>query len=229
MTARLLQSVEAAPDLRRFFFAVDELARLDFVPGQFVSFTADIGEKEITRAYSIASAPDGTNRFELLLNRVPDGLFSNLLFAMQPDETIAMRAPLGMFVLRNAARDAVLIATGTGVAPMRSMLLANLSESWPGYTLLYGVRHESHLMYREEFEELARRFPRFRFWPIVSRPEEGWTGRIGHVQRHLEEALGGRADMDVYLCGLKLMVDDVRAILKSKGFDRKQIIYEKYD
>ncbi|HEY4364770.1 MAG TPA: FAD-binding oxidoreductase [Bryobacteraceae bacterium] len=229
MTARLIHSVEAAPDLRRFFFEVEELARLEFVPGQFVSFTADIGDKEITRAYSIASAPDGTNRFELLLNRVPDGLFSTRLFAMQPDETIGMRPPLGMFVIRNAARDAVLIATGTGVAPMRSMLLANLNEGSPGYTLLYGVRHESHLMYREEFEEMVRRFPQFRFWPIVSRPDEGWKGRIGHVQHHLELALGGRVDVDLYLCGLKLMVDDVRAILKGKGFDRKQIIYEKYD
>ena len=54
MTARLIQSVEAAPDLRRFFFEVEELARLEFTPGQFVSFTDEIGGKEITRAYSIA-------------------------------------------------------------------------------------------------------------------------------------------------------------------------------
>ena len=148
---------------------------------------------------------------------------------MQPDDTITMRAPLGMFVIRNPTRDAVLIATGTGVAPMRSMLLANLTDGSPRYTLLYGVRHESHLMYAQEFEEMARRFPQFRFWPLVSRPESGWSGRRGHVQHHLDEALGGRADLDVYLCGLKLMVDDVRSALKSKGFDRKQIIYEKYD
>jgi CDP-4-dehydro-6-deoxyglucose reductase len=95
--------------------------------------------------------------------------------------------------------------------------------------LLYGVRHESHLMYRDEFQDLQARCPQFRFWPVVSRPETRWTGRRGHVQHHLEEALGGRADLDVYLCGLKAMVDDVRATLKSQGFDRKQIFYEKYD
>ena len=78
------------------------------------------------------------------------------------------------------------------------------------------------------------RFPQFRFWPTLSRPGEGWTGGTGHVQAHLAEALqtetgAARRDVDFYLCGLKQMVDDMRAILKGMGFDRKQILYEKYD
>ena len=80
-----------------------------------------------------------------------------------------------------------------------------------------------------EFELLAEQHPNFRFWPTLSRPEEGWQGRAGHVQMHLMEALGDRRDVDVYVCGLKLMVDDVRSRLKELGFDRKHIIYEKYD
>jgi CDP-4-dehydro-6-deoxyglucose reductase len=63
----------------------------------------------------------------------------------------------------------------------------------------------------------------------LSRPEESWTGRAGHVQAHLAEAIGDRRDVDVFLCGLKLMVDDVRNILKEMGFERKQILFEKYD
>ena len=131
--------------------------------------------------------------------------------------------------MRQPPRDSLFIATGTGIAPMRSMLQANLTASSPAFTLLYGVRHESHLMYRNEFQDLQERFPQFRFWPVVSRPESVWIGRRGHVQHHLEQALGDRTDLDVYLCGLKAMVDDVRALLKGKGFDRKQIGYEKYD
>ena len=76
---------------------------------------------------------------------------------------------------------------------------------------------------------MARTHANFRFWPTLSRPERGWTGRTGHVQRHLSEAIGERRDVNVFLCGLKAMVDDVRSILKSSGFDRKRIIYEKYD
>src|SRR5260370_27551381 len=97
-------------------------------------------------------------------------------------------------------------------------------------TLLFGVRYESTILYRAEFEEMAAKFPQFRFWPTLSRPEAAWTGRSGHVQAHLTEAIGARADaVDVYLCGLKLMVDDVRSILKGMGLDRKHIFYEKYD
>jgi CDP-4-dehydro-6-deoxyglucose reductase len=232
MQARLIERIEIAPGFGSFVFEAQDGDNFNFTPGQFVSFTAEIGGKRITRAYSIASAPDSTpsaRRFELYLNLAPDGIFSHLLFAMNYGDTVEMRPPLGTFVLRQPPRDSIFVATGTGIAPFRSMLRAHLDESSPQFTLLFGVRYESHLMYRAEFEDLAARFPQFRFWPTLSRPEPGWTGRTGHVQAHLEEALGERRDVDVYLCGLKLMVDDVRARLRAAGFDRKQIFYEKYD
>jgi CDP-4-dehydro-6-deoxyglucose reductase len=94
---------------------------------------------------------------------------------------------------------------------------------------LFGVRYESHLLYSEELKEMARRYPHFRFWPTLTRPDAGWQGRQGRVQAHLAEAAGGRRDVDFYLCGLKEMVNDVRSALKAQGFDRKQIFYEKYD
>jgi NAD(P)H-flavin reductase len=134
-----------------------------------------------------------------------------------------------MFVLRNPQREALFIATGTGIAPFRSMLQAHLLPGSPAITLLFGVRYESTILYRAEFEKMAVEFPQFRFWPTLSRPKAGWTGRSGHVQTHLEGALGARRDVDVYLCGLKRMVDEVRSILKGMGLDRKQIFYEKYD
>jgi CDP-4-dehydro-6-deoxyglucose reductase len=84
-------------------------------------------------------------------------------------------------------------------------------------------------MYRDEFEELARRHANFHFIPTLSRPDELWRGCRGHVQEHVFETLGERRDMDVYICGMKAMVDDVRNRLKALGFDRKQIIFEKYD
>jgi len=229
MQARLIESLEIAPDVLHFVFEAPELERVDFIPGQFVSFTDTVHSKNITRAYSIASAPADTNRFELCLNLVKDGIFSPHLFAMKPGDAVEMRPPLGQFVLRNPPRDSILIATGTGIAPFRSILQAHLNETSQAFTLLFGVRHEHSLMYREEFEEMARRFSHFRFLPTLTRPEPTWTGRTGRVQAHLEEVTGGRRDVDFYLCGLKLMVNDVRTILKEMGFDRKQILYEKYD
>jgi CDP-4-dehydro-6-deoxyglucose reductase, E3 len=230
MQAKLIGSREIAPGVRHFEFEALEVERLEFVPGQFTSFTDVIEGKEITRAYSFASAPSGTNRFELCLNRVDPGHLSPRLFEMKLGDRIEMHEPLGMFVLRQQTpRDSIFIATGTGIAPFRSMLQADLKASSRGFTLLFGVRYESHLLYREEFEEMARTYANFRFWPTLTLPDAGWTGRSGRVQAHLAEAIGERRDVDFYLCGLKEMVDETRGILKSQGFDRKQIFYEKYD
>jgi CDP-4-dehydro-6-deoxyglucose reductase len=233
MLAKLIGSREIAPGVRHFEFEALGVEQLEFVPGQFTSFTDVIEGKEITRAYSMASAPSGTNRFELCLNRVEPGHLSPRLFDMKSGDRIEMRTPLGMFVLRQLApRDSIFVATGTGIAPFRSMLQAHLKASSPAFTLLFGVRYESHLLYREEFETMARTHANFRFWPTLTRPDAGWKGRQGRVQEHLAEAvslLGERRDADFYLCGLKEMVDEVRGTLKNQGFDRKQIFYEKYD
>lgn len=229
MQARLVESFELAPDVRHIIFEAPEVQKLDFIPGQFVSFRDSIGEKKITRPYSIACAPDGSNRFELCLNLVKEGLFSPRLFEMKPGDSVEMRPPLGMFTLRHPDRDAVLIATGTGIAPFRSILQGHLNDASRAFTLLFGVRYECSLMYRGEFEEMARRYPQFRFLPTLTRPGSGWNGLTGRVQAHLQDAIGDRRDIDVFLCGLKAMVDDVRNILKEMGFDRKQILFEKYD
>ncbi|HYL36684.1 MAG TPA: FAD-binding oxidoreductase [Bryobacteraceae bacterium] len=229
MKAILVEAHDLAPEVRHFVFAVPETERLTFKPGQFVSFQATLNGKNIIRPYSIASLPDG-NRFELCLNLVHEGIFSPYLFALRQGDSVEMSAPLGFFVVRHPDQAALFIATGTGIAPFRSMAPDYLSHPQAKeLTLLFGVRYQRSVYYGEEFEALARQHSSFRFWPTLSRPEPSWSGRTGHVQTHLIEALGERRDLDVYICGLKAMVDDVRGILKGLGFDRKQIIFEKYD
>ena len=229
MKAVLLESHELAPEVRHFLFETPDVAQLHFKPGQFVSLSEMLRGKKIIRAYSVASLPAG-NRFELCLNRVQEGIFSPHLFEMKPGDSVEMTEPLGFFVIRNPTKDAVFVATGTGIAPFRPMVPEYLSHPQAQeLTLIFGVRYESSLYYREEFEALAASHANFRFWPTLSRPEPSWSGRTGHIQLHLLEAIGDRRDLDVYICGLKAMVDDVRAILKEMGFDRKQIIFEKYD
>ncbi|MBV9768893.1 MAG: FAD-dependent oxidoreductase [Bryobacterales bacterium] len=229
MTATLLEARDIAPEVRHFVFEIPEVEQLHFKPGQFVSFNETLHGKKITRPYSIVSLPGG-NRFELCLNLVHGGMFTPHLFNMKPGDSVETSAPLGFFVIRDPAKEAVFIATGTGIAPFRSMAPDYLSHpDSKQLTLIFGVRQENTIYYRDDFEALAGIYPNFRFWPTLSRADSSWGGRTGHVQTHLLEAIGDGRDLDVYICGLKAMVDDVRAILKGLGFDRKQIIYEKYD
>ena len=229
MTARLLESREIAPEVRHLVFEVEDSLAFPYVPGQFASLTAEIDGSPITRAYSFASPACGS-RIELCLNRVLEGKFSPYLFDLQPGDRVQMTGPWGGFIFRQPVQDSILVATGTGIVPFRAMLQDQLSrDSVHQYTLIFGVRYEHGLLYRDEFEQLARDHPNFHFRPTLSRPEPEWTGRTGHVQAHLFEAIGDRRDINVFICGLTPMVDDVRSILKSSGFDRKRIICEKYD
>lgn len=229
MRAILREWRELAPEVRHFVFEVPDLARFEFTPGQFVSLTASIAGKEITRAYSLASRP-ADNRFELCLNLVENGHFSPLLFGLSVGDSVELSGPLGYFVLRPATGNLVMVATGTGIAPFRGLIpeaLAGVPER--RVTLIFGTRREETILYREEWESLAQAHANFVFWPSLSRADQNWTGRRGYVQTHLAEALEGHADGQIYVCGMKAMVDEVRTLAKSLGMDRKQIVYEKYD
>jgi ferredoxin-NADP reductase len=227
MKARLVSSVELAPLTRQFTFEAE--GELNFVPGQFLSLVAESGGKTITRAYSIASPPDG-NRFDLCLNLVEEGTFTPTLFGLSPGDEVEYKGPYGVFVFRNPLSDSILVATGTGITPFRSMLQERLPrESERQFTLVFGARHEHSLLYRDEFTELARRHPNFRFVPTLTRPGSAWSGLSGRVHAHVDLELGARRDVDVYICGMAEMVNELRSTLKAKGLDRKRIIVEKYD
>jgi ferredoxin-NADP reductase len=228
LRARLVDSREIAPLTRNFVFEIAGRDQFPFVPGQFLSLSAEINEKPITLAYSIASVPEG-NRVEFCLNLVQDGLMSPLLFAMQPGDEVEAKGPYGGFIFRQPA-DTICVATGTGIAPFRGMLRQRLpNDPNHRYTLVFGARHEHGLLYRDELQQLVADYPNFRLHMTLTRPPEGWSGLTGRVQAHVLETVGERRDLTVYICGLKEMVDDLRGRLKELGFDRKQIIFEKYD
>jgi CDP-4-dehydro-6-deoxyglucose reductase len=227
MKARLAASREIAPHTRHFEFETPDW-KPAFVPGQFLSLSATVNGDEITRAYSIVSPPG--ERVALCANLVSGGHLSPFLFGMKPGDEIDFKGPYGAFILRRPVSDSIFVATGTGIAPFRSMLLSQLSENRDRqFTLIFGVRHEYGLLYHDELSGLAHAHPNFRYLPTLTRPSEHWSGLTGRVQQHTLEALGEHRDVDVYICGLHEMVNDVRAKLKEAGLDRKRIIFEKYD
>ena len=238
-TAKLIRKdlLSASAQCDHFEFEAGEFDAFNFTPGQFVSLVEPKEGKHITRAYSIASAPRG-NRFDLCVNRVDGGFFSNLLCDMEIGVSVQFHGPHGLFTLRNPLQDCFFIATGTGIAPMRGFVellfaatpLHNNREIF----LVYGTRYSTELYYRDFFEQVASKNPNFHYILSLSRNEEGWTGLTGYVQDRVREIVEARADkgigsMHAYICGLNAMVSANRELLTGIGWDKKQIIFERYD
>ena len=232
--AHVLRSVALSEFTKHLELEVGGVSRFGFVPGQWLSVKATTPEgEEITRAYSIASPPSDNGHIAFCLNRVEEGFMSNHLFDLEEGSKITFQGPFGDFILRPPLRDTVFIATGTGIAPFRSILQWVLAESsrhhGRQFWLLFGARSEDDLYYRNEFEQLAAKHANFHFLPTLSRAIPEWNGLRGYVQQHLGEIVGMRTDMDAYICGLDKMVTANRELLKGLGWDRKSIRYEKYD
>jgi ferredoxin-NADP reductase len=232
-TARLLSCATLSGDTKHFHWEVEETHKFDFTAGQFLSMIADHDGREITRAYSIASAPRGDNTFDLCLNRVPDGFFSNFLCDLREGDEVRFHGPHGYFTLKHPVRDSLFICTGTGIAPMRGMLhwLFEDPARHEGreFWLAFGVRYQQDLYYNDEFLKMAAEHPNFHYLPTLSRENPGWTGARGYVQEHVETLATGRTDMHAYICGLRDMVTANRDLLKKLGWDRKSILYERFD
>ncbi len=232
-TARLVRALDLSAQTRHFEFEVEETQRFDFLAGQFISMTAARAGRAMTRAYSLASAPHGDNRFDLCLNRVGDGFFSNFLCDLAPGGAVKFHGPHGYFTLRHPVRSALFVATGTGVAPIRGMLQWLFADpqrhAGHEFWLLYGMRTAADIYYRDEFEALAQRHPNFHYLITLSRAAGDWSGRRGYVQEHLPELARDRTAMDAYICGLKDMVTANRALLHELGWERRSILYERFD
>src|SRR6201993_3633270 len=227
LTARLSESTSLSNYTKHLVFEVESLPRFGFVPGQWLSLTHTKPDgEEITRAYSIASPPDG-NRFALCLNRVQDGFMSNYLCDLEPGATISGQGPFGNFILRPPLRDTLFIATGTGIAPFRSMLQWLLADrerhQGKKLWLLFGSRTEKDIYYDAEFLRLAAEHRNFNYLPTLSRGAPDWSGLRGYVQQHVPGSVAARTDLHAYICGLDKMVSANREMLKSMGWDRKAI------
>jgi NAD(P)H-flavin reductase len=210
-----------------------EPASLAFEAGQWVHLhvpTAEGGNEK--RAYSIASGPR-TWPLELAITHVVDGKVSPVLCALSEGDELTCDGPYGFFTRTGALRraPALFVATGTGLSPLRSMLSELVDEpEHPPVTLLFGVRSQADVLWRDELEAWATRDPRFRLELTLSRPDAGYAGRTGYVQSHVAELARALGEPHVFVCGLSPMVGAVRALCKTElGYDRKRIHSERYD
>jgi CDP-4-dehydro-6-deoxyglucose reductase, E3 len=208
-------------DVRQLDLRLQEPNAIIFKAGQFISFEIPhpASGHLVTRPYSIASPPSRSDVLTLLFNRVPGGLGSSFLFNLKVGEKTCFKGPAGNFFLReDPGRERLLIATGVGIAPFRSMLLRNAECSDPRpTTLFWGLRTQQDIYYQEELVEMTRRNPTFSPVITLSRPEPGWDGESGRVLRLIEERIASVKHLAVYLCGNSAMIHDATVILQKKG------------
>lgn len=203
-----------------------------FTAGQFINIKIDDKVPPCFRAYSIASCPNHQSRcFRLCLKVVENGRGSNWLKSLEPGASINYIGPSGKFVFKESEKNALFIATGTGITPFISMIENQLNKGDKRKMhLVFGVRHVKGVIYKDFFKQLAENNPNFTFDYTVSRPEnDPWDGKIGRVSHVLETIDLETGNSEVYICGLKEMINDVVALLKNKGFPDEAIHREDYD
>jgi len=208
-------------DVREIELHLDEPPDIAFAAGQFLSFQIPTPElpHPLTRPYSIASPPSLRSSVTLLFNFVPGGPGSSFLYALQSGDAVQFKGPAGTFALHDAPdRDLLLVATGTGIAPLRSILLTRLEQPGDGRVrLVWGLRSERDLYYQDELRALAGQHQRFSYVTTLSQPSDQWTGETGRVQRIVEERVESADGLSVYLCGNSGMIKAVTDIIRHKG------------
>ncbi len=206
---------------------IDKPEALGFLPGQYVNL--GVPGTEQSRAYSFSSKP-GAAEASFLIRNIPGGLMSDWLATeAKPGARMRFMGPSGSFFLRTVARPVVMLAGGTGLAPLLSMLevLADEGTEQPIH-LIYGVTKDGDMVEVERIEALAARLPSFTWTACVADPASTHPHK-GYVTHHLTEAHLNAGDVDVYLCGPPPMVDAVRAFLRDKGVEPAHFYYEKFN
>ena len=220
-TAEVSRIEDLTHDVRAIELRLMDPPRITFKAGQFVSFEVPKeGEpRPVTRPYSIASTPEQRERILLVLNLVQGGPGSGYLFSLREGDRTSFKGPAGAFYLRdNGTKDLLFVATGTGIAPIRSMILAQLQRQPDRpVTLFWGLRSQRDLYWQDEWATLAAMHPTFAVVTTLSRPEPGWQGASGHVTALVEERISSVRNLAVYLCGGNGMIKDVTATLNAKG------------
>lgn len=235
---RLVRTRALTPSVRELVFERVDGEIVDYDPGQWLNLSLPLPSGNLVRAYSIASAPLGSGRFELAVTRVENGPASTYLHAIEEGTVLTAIGPLGLFTREPSdPSPALLVGTGTGISPLRSMLHAALAQSSQApLWLLFGARYEHDILYREEMEALQKAQPNVRYAVTLSRPSEGWRGLSGYVQAHVPTLLAelssvsGEHKPHVFVCGLERMVKTVRELCRNDlGVERKRVHSERYD
>lgn len=223
-------------NVRGFRLKLVDPPKIEFQAGQFIILNvpaapgaAQAGGKVVKRAYSIASPPHEPTVIELCIQHVEGGAASTYLWKLKEDDPVSISGPHGNFILKEPLEyDPILMATGTGVAPFRSMIRHLIHVNFTrDVWLLFGTRYEHSLLYESEFRSLASVRHNFHYVPTVSRPKE-WHGETGHIQQTFQKYITDVATKEIYVCGWLEIVKAICKDLQAAGAPKEKLHYEEW-
>ncbi len=206
---RVAKLERAADDVMIVSLQLPATERMQYKAGQYVEFLLKDNKR---RAYSIATPPHSDEQLSLHIRHMPGGVFTDHVFgALKERDILRFEGPLGTFFLReDSDKPIVLLASGTGFAPIKAIVehWAHAKSTRP-VTLYWGGRRPKDLYMHALCEEWAKTLPNFRYVPVISDalPEDGWAGRSGFVHQAVMQDLPDLSGHQVYACGAPLMVD----------------------
>ncbi len=227
-------------DVYLFRFRLVRPDKIVFLPGQYL--IADIPQKNnqsIKRLYSIASSPDQTGRFDLIIKIVEKGLGGSYLMNLDIGRPLLFQGPAGAFTLKNTDRSKVFLATGTGIAPIKSMIasIKNFEYKIKSY-LFWGLPYISEVFMAEELKEMEKS-GNFSFDICLSREtdlgevagDDKKHFTLGRIDKGLDDFFlktESFKDYEYYICGNPGVVESIRQYLFQKGIDTGNIFSEKF-
>ena len=229
LPARVASRTPLAHDVMELRLALPPTERLAFRAGQYIDILLRDGRR---RAFSLANCPADDEHLVLHIRHVPGGAFSGRVFdALEDRALLRLQGPLGSFFLRTeSALPVIFLAGGTGFAPIKAIIENALTGPSRREMHLYrGVRSERDLYLPDLPREWARSVPRFRYIPVLSEPESGWSGRTGFVHEAVLADFPDLSGYEVYASGPPLMVRATRECFPERGLDLERLFYDSFD
>jgi Na+-transporting NADH:ubiquinone oxidoreductase subunit F len=226
---------DLARGMREVVLELLEPDEMPFKAGQYVQFLLPGTEKApqpVYRAYSISSAPSSPGLLTLVFANVPNGVCSSYVFQrLRVGDVVTINGPFGDFFLRDSDNDLLFIAGGSGMAPVRGMLL-DMAQNRSTRTAMFffAARAVSDLFYSDELRQIAKDLPGFRFVPVLSHPgpDDAWEGERGGIAAALGRLLPPLLHHEAYLCGSPGMIDACINSLTARGLQKERIFYDKF-
>jgi len=225
---KVLENKEITPTISniRFNFLGDEM---EFKTGQYLMLRRN--EEDRLKPYSISTSFEDfkdNKVIDLCIKRIPNGPCSNYLCDLKEGDELEVKGPFGVFTLNEEYnKDLVFVAGGSGIGPLRAMLHKALLETKKEIYLFYGNKNQEEIAYRQEFEELKKKYDNFHLIHVLSR--EDWSRDNGYVQDVISKYIKDFSEYDYYVCGVKPMVEDVeKKLLEEWKVEQKNVHREIY-